>query len=71
MRVKLKKPIEGTPEHYGMTQHILSTEAIMQDRNTLKPSFEFNKWWTSGYLKYIWFIPKGTKVKITLEWETE
>ncbi len=42
-----------------------------REQNILKPSFDFNNSYTSGYLKYFTFIPVGTEVKITLEWETK
>ena len=71
MRVQLKKPIEGELKHFGKFQHQLSTEATILENNILKPSFELNDSVTSGYLEYMNFIPKGTKVTITLEWETK
>ena len=71
MRLQLEKSIEGELKHFGKFQHQLSVESTMLENNILKPSFEFNGSVTSGYLKYMNFIPEGTKVTITLEWETE
>jgi len=50
---------------------IITTTKVEKD-NTIIPCFKFEgktNYFTSGYLKYFTFIPEGTKVKVTIEWE--